>query len=694
MPDFSDNLRPAEPDGATTLSNERQASDLPVEELSLHLLGHDFLERQNRILDIMKHEPIFNKRKQLNLSRPERYHLGLARAKQLRRLSQKHTWNTEDDTMAEYLCDDVSPYMLHLGMFATTVREQGSQAQRSHWMPLINEWKIIGCYAQTELGHGSNVRGLELTATWDPKTKAFVLHSPTLTASKWWNGSMGRTANHAIIVAQLLLSDPNDQTKLVSHGPHSFIAQIRDMQTHKPLDGIIVGDIGPKYGYASMDNGYMLFRNFHIPHSALLARYSQLDPATGIYTKPENAALVYGSLTAIRAAIVMHARLVLARAVTVTTRYTAVRKQFPARDSAANSAQEMSVLDYPTVQIRVLPLLATAFALHYTGQHIQNLYTSSRATIETGDLAPLADLHATSSGLKSLCTELTANGIETCRRACGGHGFGGGSGLIQLNADYLSKPTVEGDNWMITQQTSRYIIKKMAEAVGSIEQQSREEESVARGGEFVHRCRAWLTHRAGFLPLRIFESDEAIVEAFERRAINLTYKAYNAQIFPKRAYNTLLIQFHKLSHAHSQALLIKTFHTALTSTNKPLSPRLNETLSLLFRLFAYSTIETHALDFSTAGAVSVPDLEALPQEILHLMSKIRPHAVALVDSWAIPDFLLDSALGRYDGKVYEDLFLRAHRDNPLNEITFNPDWRCEEIVKGSGVAAEKVLSKL
>lgn len=139
MPDFSDNLRPAEPDGATTLSNERQASDLPVEELSLHLLGHDFLERQNRILDIMKHEPIFNKRKQLNLSRPERYHLGLARAKQLRRLSQKHTWNTEDDTMAEYLCDDVSPYMLHLGMFATTVREQGSQAQRSHWMPLINE---------------------------------------------------------------------------------------------------------------------------------------------------------------------------------------------------------------------------------------------------------------------------------------------------------------------------------------------------------------------------------------------------------------------------------------------------------------------------------------------------------------------------------------------------------------------------
>lgn len=39
---------------------------------------------------------------------------------------------------------------------------------------------------------------------------------------------------------------------------HPFIVQIRDFKTHEPLDGIIVGDIGPKYGYAPMDNGYML----------------------------------------------------------------------------------------------------------------------------------------------------------------------------------------------------------------------------------------------------------------------------------------------------------------------------------------------------------------------------------------------------------------------------------------------------
>ncbi|KAJ0348237.1 hypothetical protein COL922a_014838, partial [Colletotrichum nupharicola] len=147
-------------------------------------------------------------------------------------------------------------------MFVTTIREQASDAQRAYWLPLIEEWKIIGAYAQTELGHGSNVRGLGLQGRDDVGTREFVLHSPTLTASKWWNGTLGRTANHAIVVAQLMLPDPNAQGKYVSHGPHPFIVQVRDMKTHLPFKGIVIGDIGPKYGYASMDNAYMLFNNF------------------------------------------------------------------------------------------------------------------------------------------------------------------------------------------------------------------------------------------------------------------------------------------------------------------------------------------------------------------------------------------------------------------------------------------------
>jgi acyl-CoA oxidase len=248
MADFSKSLKP-QYDGAAILAAERHRSSISVEELSNHLLGrNDFLHRQERIVRVLQNEPLFSKSQQLNLSRPDRYHLGLARAKALRRLTAKHGWDMEDFKMAEYLTDEMSPYHLQFSMFATTVREQASEAQLCDWWPRIAAYEILGCYAQTELGHGSNVRGLECRATYDPRARGFVVHSPTLTASKWWNGSMGRTATHAIVVAQLLTPDARDPSKLIARGPHPLLVRIRDEKTHKPLEGVIVGDIGPKYG--------------------------------------------------------------------------------------------------------------------------------------------------------------------------------------------------------------------------------------------------------------------------------------------------------------------------------------------------------------------------------------------------------------------------------------------------------------
>jgi acyl-CoA oxidase len=263
MTDFTSTLKPAQPDGVAVLARERSGSSIAVSELTRHIFTPQFLERQARVLALLEHDPLFSKTNQANLSRPDRYQLGLARAKKLQRLAVQLGWDAEDSRMSEYLVDDVSPYHVHVSMFLTTVREQGSDAQRAYWVPKIEQWEVIGAYAQTELGHGSNVRGLELEARWDPATREFVLHSPTLTASKWWNGTLGRTANHAIVVAQLLLpkTGAGTGTAYENHGPHPFIIQVRDMKTHQPLEGIVVGDIGPKYGYAPMDNAYMLFHN-------------------------------------------------------------------------------------------------------------------------------------------------------------------------------------------------------------------------------------------------------------------------------------------------------------------------------------------------------------------------------------------------------------------------------------------------
>lgn len=62
---------------------------------------------------------------------------------------------------------------------------QASEEQRNRWVPKLESLEIMCCYAQTELGHGSNVRGIETQAIYDENTQGFILHSPTVTSYKW-----------------------------------------------------------------------------------------------------------------------------------------------------------------------------------------------------------------------------------------------------------------------------------------------------------------------------------------------------------------------------------------------------------------------------------------------------------------------------------------------------------------------------
>lgn len=261
----------------------------------------------------------------------------------------------------------------------------------------------------------------------------------------------------------------------------------------------------------------------------------------------------------------MAARLIIARSTTVAIRYCAVRRQF--KQKGQTGPDESAVLDYPTVQIRLFPLLAAAFALHYSGQRMGEIYDRTRSDIENrGDLSALADLHSLSSGLKSLSTELASGSIEICRRAMGGHGYHGGSGLIGLNADYLSKPTVEGDNWMITQQMARYLIKKakLVASTPGFKPGNHTEETLSRFRQrrIAQDATKW----------DVLNNDAGIVEAFEHRAAFLvrsqqsfalclfvgimltylqTFKSYEALEVQRVPWNKLLIQLHDLSNGET-----------------------------------------------------------------------------------------------------------------------------------------------
>jgi acyl-CoA oxidase len=173
----------------------------------------------------------------------------------------------------------------------------------------------------------------------------------------------------------------------------------------------------------------------------------------------------------------------------------------------------------------------------------------------------------------------------------------------------------------------------------------------------------------------ILGRDEDIVAAFAWRTAFLTFEALKHRDEEKQSWNSLLVDFWRLSTAHSQYLVVKNFYDALDT--KEIRAKLDgesvELLRKLFQLYALHTLEREASEFFTSGACTVRQIQlARTKAVMKLLEEIRPHAVRLVDAWKFPDWQLDSSLGRFDGKVYEDLFHRASELNPLNGLTVDP----------------------
>lgn len=690
-PDWVKKLKPAPPQGTDILTGERAKSNVNIDQLADFLFTKKTLQQRENLLKILTADPVFDKSHNYYLGREEGMLTALARGKRLQQLVEKHGWSQSEFEAAFQLIGEVSPLGMHYKMFIPTIREQGTPEQHKLFLEKAEKFEIIGCYAQTELGHGSNVRGLETTATWNPEDKTFTLHSPALTASKWWIGSLGKVANHAVVMAQLIVKG-----KVL--GPHPFIVPIRDAKTHEPLPNIHAGEIGPKFGFQKMDNGFLLLNNVKVPHVNMLARFSRVDPNTSQYIRPPTPALVYGTLTYVRSTIVLESGGVLARGVTIATRYCAVRRQFQDLDAKGNVG-ENQVLNYTMVQYRLLPLLAATFALHFTGRNMISLYEENQKRLaaaasdsqngrrpgpeETsagGDL--MADLHSTSCALKSYSSTVAGEGLETCRRACGGHGYSSFSGIGSFYADYLPTLTWEGDNYMLTQQVARYLLKSARAVLSG-------KSSANDTSQFLKKFLARQDVGAAF---DVLGSDDELVDAFAWRVAYLTFDALKKRDEEKQAWNSLLVDFYRLSTAHAQYMVVKSFRDALHSdaSAQQLDAETKGVLHALFQLFALHTLEREASDFFTSAATTLKQIALARKQVMRLLEDVRPHAVRLVDAWKFPDWQLDSSLGRYDGRVYEDMFYRASELNPLNDVVFDSNPYSPHLLKKDNRAKSKL----
>jgi acyl-CoA oxidase len=177
---------------------------------------------------------------------------------------------------------------VHQTLYYDTLMVLGSEKHRS-LQDLALSLENVGCFCMTEFGHGSNVIGIETTATYDHSRREFVLNTPHANAAKCWIGALGRTANKASVFAQLYVNDENV-------GVHVFVIDIREYDTHEPKPGCIIGNLGEKLGLNGIDNGFIFFQNYRVPYDSLLDRFSQVSPEGKFKSSIKNKEKRFGTM--------------------------------------------------------------------------------------------------------------------------------------------------------------------------------------------------------------------------------------------------------------------------------------------------------------------------------------------------------------------------------------------------------------
>ncbi|CAH1225068.1 ACOX1 [Branchiostoma lanceolatum] len=641
------------------LVRERSRASFDTGKLTAVLYGGpDEVTRKRRIEALALKDPDYTHEDLNYLCREDQYVAMLKKSLMAARKVRELGLSERDrDSYMDFLLDwRAGAVNLHRTMFTLTLQQQGNQEQRAKWLKLAEDFSILGSYLQTEMGHGTFLRGLETTATYDPSTQEFVLHSPTLTATKWWPGGLGLTVTHGVVMAQLY-------TQGQCMGPHMFILQLRSLDNHKPLPGIIIGDIGPKYGCNDGDNGFLRFHQVRIPRDNMLMRFAQVAE-DGTYSMVLDPRLIYGTMVSMRVRLTEQSNFALARAVTIAVRYSCVRHQ----SELTPGEPEPQILEYQTQQYKLFPHLAAAYAFWFTVQTLQAHYEQVNSRLQEGDTSGLQEVHALSAGLKAFTSLAAHRGIDECRLACGGHGYSHASGLIYLLTSQAVIVTGEGEATVMLLQLARYLVKCYAKS-----------QAGAKLPSTVSYLQTVQSAAVSGVTARDLNNFDVLTEAYQHRAARLVKDAAEGVRFKvvsegqseSDAWNNSLVSLVKCAEAHSHFFVVKTFVEAVRRADVDDSAR--AALISLCQLYALHGICEQAGDFLQHGFLTGPDLPLARSQMCSLLSKVRSDAVPLVDAFDFHDQTLQSVLGRYDGRVYEHLYQWAKK-SPLNKAQVHESY--------------------
>ncbi|KAB1264350.1 Peroxisomal acyl-coenzyme A oxidase 2 [Camelus dromedarius] len=647
------------------IQSERHMQSFDVEQLTKILDGgaqNTALRR--KVESIIHSDPVFSLKDNYFMTQNEHYEAALKKKFHIQMLAQRLGWSEDSRFSTTVSLPDRSlSGDLALGVhniFLKSIRSLGSEEQIAKWAPLCNKFQIIGTYAQTELGHGTYLQGLETEATYDAATQEFVVHSPTTTAIKWWPGGLGWSATHALVQAQLICSGARQ-------GMHAFIVPIRSLQDHSALPGEDCGTHSSGHGA-----GWGALAQTHC-----LSLVHQVLP-DGTYIKLGTAKANYLTMVVTRVDILLGEVIpMLEKACVIAIRYSVVRRQFRIRPrqgsswvqhscdrlnvSGMASDPEAKILDYQTQQQKLLPQLATAYAFHFQASSLLEFFHRSYSSILDKDFSLLPELHALSAGAKAMVTDFCAQGAELCRRACGGHGYSKLSGLPSLVTRVAASCTYEGENTVLYLQTARFLVKiylQAQESPGSTSQRSLPQSVAYLTAPDQTRCPA--QRAADFL------HPEHYTMAWAHVATRLIKdSAHHLQTLMKsgadwhEAWNQTTVIHLQAAKAHCYYVTVKTFTEALEKLES--EPAIQQVLKRLCDLYALHGILTNTGDFLYDGFLSGAQIDVARTAYLDLLILIRKDAILLTDAFDFTDQCLNSALGCYDGNVYERLFHWAQK---------------------------------
>ena len=525
---------------------------------------------------------------------------------------------------------------VQFGLFGGAVLHLGNAEHHRRYLADIAAGRLLGCFAMTEHGHGSDVAELRTTARYDADTREFVLDTPDDDARKEYIGNAARDGRLAVVFAQLLTGGER-------HGVHAFLVPIRD-DDGNPLPGVRIADCGFKAGLNGVDNGQLWFDGVRIPREALLDRYGSVAPDGSYSTPIENQTkrffTMLGTLIQGRISVAGGAGAATRVGLRIALHYAERRTQFsaPGRDG------EVTLLDYLAHQRKLLPALAKSYALHFAQAE---LVGTLHDVFTAGDPADprRRELEARAAGIKAVATWHASHTIQTCREACGGAGYLGENRLPGLKADTDVFTTFEGDNTVLLQLVAKELLTSYRDHFGELDMlgtirfvAGQAFGSVLERSPLLSRLAAvsrdeegdW-SDRGWQLTLLEFR-EQHLIDGLARRL----RKAADAED-PFVVFNACQDHLLATARAHVDRLLAEAFVTAISDCTEPGVRRL---LERVCDLYVLSTIEADRAWYIEHRRLTAARSKELVGEVNRLCAELRPHALTLIDGFGIPDVAL------------------------------------------------------